>query len=110
MVAKNILHNFEPYFFTSSKEDNQAFILNNLAYLDSLEFLLQCDFHQFWCTVLYEPSCAVSLRSFFLHPIPPYQVPYLEDEYAEIYNRIYNLYLLVYTRLITFKESEVNLY
>ncbi|CAG9812776.1 unnamed protein product [Phaedon cochleariae] len=105
-LPKCILHTFEPYTFTLSQEENKSFITKNLMFMESLEFLLTCDFHQFWCTILFEPSAAVSLRKFILNPIPHYQTEYLEDEYFDIYKTVFNMFILVYERLITFWVSE----
>lgn len=78
-------------------------------FMESLEYLLKCNYHQFWCTVLFEPTAVLALRSFILNPIPPYEAKYLDGEYQNLYKTIYNLFQLVYERLITFKASEVSL-
>lgn len=105
-LPKCVLFKYEPYSFTE-KEENQAFITNNLLFIESLEYLLKCNFHQFWCTILFEPTAVVSLRSFMLNPLPPYQARYIDDECAEIYKKIFNMFPLVYERLCTFKCSQV---
>lgn len=102
--------NFEPYIFSLSKEENVDFLTKNMAFFDSLEYLLKCNYHQFWCTIFFEPSAAVSLRSFILNPIPPYQMIHLEEEYANLYHSVFRMFLLVYQRLITFKVSEVSIF
>ncbi|XP_074032009.1 activating signal cointegrator 1 complex subunit 2 [Leptinotarsa decemlineata] len=106
-LPKCILYKFEPYVFNLSEDENMAFITKNLLFIESLEFLLECDFHQFWCTILFETSAAVSLRSFILNPIPYYQSRYLKGEYAEIYKTVFNRFLHVYKRLLNFRASEV---
>lgn len=105
-LPKIILYNFQPYAFTFPTEDDMVFITDNLMYIDCLDYLLKCNFHQFWCTILFEPSAAVSLRSFILNPILPHQMAYLEDDYAKVYIAVFNKFLLVYQRLIQFKASE----
>lgn len=80
-----------------------------MLFIDSLDYLLKCNYHQFWCTILFEPTAAVVLRSFILHPVPWYQTVYLEDEYADVYKTVFNKFLSVYKRLLTFKASQVRL-
>ncbi|XP_056634151.1 activating signal cointegrator 1 complex subunit 2 [Diorhabda sublineata] len=105
-LPKIILYKFQPYIFTFPKEEDISFLANNLLYIDSLDYFLKCNFHQFWCTILFEPSAAVSLRSFILNPILPYQVAYLEDEYAKVYSTVFEKFLQVYKRLIQFRASQ----
>ncbi|KAJ8916873.1 hypothetical protein NQ315_005880 [Exocentrus adspersus] len=105
-ITKNIFHKYEQYVFTLKQEENISFITNNTLFIDSLDFFLTCNYHQFWCTILFQPSAVICLRSFILHPIPWYQTVYLEDEYADVYNTVFNKFLCVYKRLITFKESQ----
>ncbi|XP_072393970.1 activating signal cointegrator 1 complex subunit 2 [Diabrotica undecimpunctata] len=105
-LPKVILYNYEPYVFTESEEENIGFITNNVHFIDSLQYLLKCNFHQFWCTILFEPSAAVSLRSFILNPVTSHQLAYLENEYADVYKTVFKTFLLVYRRLVTFKVSE----
>uniref|UniRef100_A0A6P7F821 Activating signal cointegrator 1 complex subunit 2 n=1 Tax=Diabrotica virgifera virgifera TaxID=50390 RepID=A0A6P7F821_DIAVI len=106
-LPKVILYNYEPYVCTQSEEENISFITNNVHFIDSLQYLLKCNFHQFWCTIFFEPSAAVSLRSFILNPVTSHQLAYLEHEYAEVYKTVFKTFLLVYRRLVTFKVSEV---
>ncbi|XP_060522407.1 activating signal cointegrator 1 complex subunit 2 [Cylas formicarius] len=105
-LPRCVFHNYEPYSFTASKEENLTFLTRNVLFLDSISYLLNCNFHQFWCTILFEPSAVIALRSFLLSPISPYQVRYLEDEYLEVYKAIFENFLLVYEKLVNFKWSE----
>lgn len=107
-LPKCILYQFEPYSFNLSKEENVSFVTRNTLFVEGLEYLVKCDFHQFWCTILFEPSATLALRSFVLNPVPPYEAKYLEDEHATIYKRIFHIYPLVFERLITFRASEVS--
>ncbi|KAJ8959098.1 hypothetical protein NQ318_022355 [Aromia moschata] len=104
-LPKCVLYRFEPYIFTLSQEENATFLGNNLQFIESLDHLLKCNYHQFWCTILYEPSAVLALRSFILNPIPWYQARYLENEYADVYKTVFNKFLLVYERLLTFRKS-----
>ncbi|CAH1966346.1 unnamed protein product [Acanthoscelides obtectus] len=105
-LPKCILYKFEPYIFTLSKEENSSFISDNTLFIGALEYLLNCNFHQFWCTILFEPTAVVSLRSFLLNPVLPHQSKYLKGEFSDINKTIFSLFLLVYERLTTFKVSE----
>ncbi|XP_030764124.1 activating signal cointegrator 1 complex subunit 2 [Sitophilus oryzae] len=99
--------NYQPYSFANDTEDYECYIEKNLLFLEVLEYLLNCNYHQFWCTILFEPLATVSLRSFLLSPILPFQTSYLDSEYLEIYKAIYTKFILVYRKLLLFKQNEV---
>ncbi|CAG9773525.1 unnamed protein product [Ceutorhynchus assimilis] len=108
LLPPTFLHRFEPFSIIQAEEEEERvnFITKNIQYLEGLEFLLNCNFHQFWCTILNEPSAVVALRSFLLEPILPYQFTYLVDECLEVYMAVLTTFLLVYEKLLTFKKSE----
>ncbi|CAG9859128.1 unnamed protein product [Phyllotreta striolata] len=105
-LPKLVLYPFEPYNFASPDEENSNFIVKNVDFSDTLDYFSKCDFHQFWCSVIFENSSAVSLRSFLLNPIFPYQMKHLNGEFSDLYRVILEKFLLVYKRLIKFDFSE----
>lgn len=108
-LPKVVLHKFEPFSILQGEEENTTFLFKNMLFLDGLDYLLNCNYHQFWCTILFEPTVAIALRSFLLNPILPFQVKYLEGEYLQLYETVFTKYLLVYEKLLTFKQSEVSI-
>ncbi|XP_050308119.1 activating signal cointegrator 1 complex subunit 2 [Anthonomus grandis grandis] len=105
-LPKGSLSQWVPFSIHQKDEENVTFLAKNIVYLQGLEYLLNCDFHQFWCLVLYEPSVTVSLRSFLLNPVLPFQFKYLERDNLQLFKAVFNKFLLVYEKLITFKKSE----
>ncbi|CAH0564260.1 unnamed protein product [Brassicogethes aeneus] len=105
-LPKCVLYPFEPYVFTLPPEENKTFLSSNLLYSRSLDYLLKCNYHQFWCTILYEPTAAICLRSFILNPISNFQCSYLEGDDLLLFREILDKYLLVYQRLLNFKATE----
>lgn len=101
---------YQPYNFTLSAEKNSSFIKNNQLFLKTLHYLLSCNYHQFWCLVLFEPKIAICLHSFLLNPIVPYQIKNLDEEAASVYLQVFSQLRRVYQRLTTFQETEVDLF
>jgi activating signal cointegrator complex subunit 2 len=97
---------YQPYNFTLSAEKNSSFIKNNQLFLKTLHYLLSCNYHQFWCLVLFEPKIAICLHSFLLNPIVPYQIKNLDEEAATVYLQVFSQLRRVYQRLTTFQETE----
>lgn len=106
-LSKGTLPKFQTYFFSEDNEENISFLLKNVSYCEGLDYLLNCSYHQFWCVIFFEPSASIALRSFLLNPIIPFQVEYLDDSYLDLYKTIYNKFLLVYEKLLTFTQSEI---
>ncbi|KAL4705175.1 hypothetical protein ACJJTC_018421, partial [Scirpophaga incertulas] len=76
------------------------------AYLADLKWLLSMRHHRFWSTVLYHPQCMDTLVSFLQEANPPYIPPYDNREIQRLYTEIRKLVLIVFSRLITNKESK----
>lgn len=106
-LPKVSLHRFEPP--SVPLQSDEDFICKNMLFIESLDYLLICNYHQFWCTILFEPLVVPSLQSFLLTPVLPFECKYLEGECLEVYNVVLNKFLLVYERLLTFKQSRVSL-
>lgn len=106
-LPKTYFYKYKPYSLGSDLEANGSIQANNLLFLQCLDFLLDCSYHQFWCTILFEPSAPISLRSFLLNTISPFQIKYLNDTNSKTFKAIYEKFHLVYERLLLLKESEV---
>ncbi|XP_063537394.1 activating signal cointegrator 1 complex subunit 2 [Cydia strobilella] len=76
------------------------------GYLDDLKLLLSLEHHRFWSTVLYHPQCMDSLVSFLQEASPPYMPPHESRDVQKLYGEIRRLILVVFSRLITNKESK----
>ncbi|XP_044253366.1 activating signal cointegrator 1 complex subunit 2 [Tribolium madens] len=99
-------YKYQPYNFTLSKKENSSYLISNRLFLQTLHYLLSCNYHQFWCLVLYEPKVAVCLHSFLLNPILPHQIKNLDDETCTVYLAVFSQFRRVYQRLTTFQETE----
>ncbi|KAL1494944.1 hypothetical protein ABEB36_010445 [Hypothenemus hampei] len=88
-------------------DEDKNFLMKNSAFLEGLDHLLNYDFHQFWCTILFEPSATAALHSFLLNPILPFHIKWVKGECRTMSNAILSKFLLVYKRLLTFYKSEV---
>ncbi|KAM3959656.1 activating signal cointegrator 1 complex subunit 2 [Aphomia sociella] len=75
-------------------------------YLDNLKWLLSLEHHRFWSTVLYHPQCMDSLVSFLQEACPPYLPLHDSQEVQKLYEEIRRLVLVVFSRLVTNKESK----
>ncbi|XP_066137597.1 activating signal cointegrator 1 complex subunit 2 isoform X2 [Euwallacea fornicatus] len=106
-LPKVAFFNFEPLSLLHWEQANASFVVKNTLYIDSLDYLLKCDFHQFWCTVLFETSAVAAIQSLLLNPILPFESKYLQGEYLEVYRSVYNKFLLVYDKLLDFNKSEI---
>lgn len=100
-------NNYQEYYGEFSKEDNSLFIERNVAFSETLQELLDYDYHQFWCHILFEPKICVVLTHFVLNPIYWYELHNLDDVYCQVYNIVFDKVLKVYERMLRFKESEV---
>ncbi|XP_063365773.1 activating signal cointegrator 1 complex subunit 2 [Cydia amplana] len=76
------------------------------GYLEDLKWLLSLEHHRFWSTVLYHPQCMDSLVSFLQEASPPYMPPHETRDVQKLYAEIRRLILVVFSRLITNKESK----
>lgn len=83
------------------------FVESNVLFIETLQDLLDCDYHQFWCHVLFEPKICTVLANFVLNPVHWYERHNLEDVYLQVYNVVFEKVLKVYERLLRFKETEV---
>ncbi|ERL91004.1 hypothetical protein D910_08346 [Dendroctonus ponderosae] len=105
-LLKLSFHKFAPVCIPQQDGENTAFLAENTLFIDSLDYLLTCDYHHFWCCILFEESATTAIRSFLLKPVLPFEANYLEGEYMEVYKTVFNKFLLVYKKLLTFKQSE----
>lgn len=64
-------------------------------------------YFRFWSVVLFHPNCMDTLISFLQEASPPYEPPHKINEVNIIYEEIRRLVLVIFSRLITNKESEV---
>ncbi|XP_045500339.1 activating signal cointegrator 1 complex subunit 2 [Colias croceus] len=77
-------------------------------YLENLKWLLSLEHHKFWSTVLYHPQCMDSLISFLQEASPPYIPPHECKEVQSLYEDIRRLVFVVFSRLVTNKESKTH--
>ncbi|XP_049876018.1 activating signal cointegrator 1 complex subunit 2 [Pectinophora gossypiella] len=75
-------------------------------YLDNLKWLLSLEHHRFWSVVIYHPKCMDALVSFLQESNPPYMPPYENTEVQTLYGDIRKYIFIVFSRLITNKESK----
>ncbi|XP_032519004.2 activating signal cointegrator 1 complex subunit 2 isoform X2 [Danaus plexippus] len=76
------------------------------VYLENLKWLLGLEHHRFWSTILYHPQCMDCLISFIQEVSPPYLPAHECGDVRGIYEEIRRLVLVVFSRLITNKESK----
>ncbi|CAH2238345.1 activating signal cointegrator 1 complex subunit 2 [Pararge aegeria] len=76
------------------------------VYIGNLKWLLGLEHYRFWSTVLYHPQCMDSLISFIQEASPPYIPPHESKEVQKLYDEIRRLVLVVFSRLVTNKESK----
>ncbi|XP_059057637.1 activating signal cointegrator 1 complex subunit 2 [Achroia grisella] len=76
------------------------------VYLDNLKWLLSLEHHRFWSTILYHPQCMDSLVSFLQEANPPYIPLHDSREIEQLYEEIRRLVLIIFSRLVTNKESK----
>ncbi|XP_026756130.2 activating signal cointegrator 1 complex subunit 2 [Galleria mellonella] len=76
------------------------------VFLDNLKWLLSLEHHRFWSTVLYHPQCMDSLVSFLQEANPPYIPMHDNREVQKLYEDVRRLVLIVFSRLVTNKESK----
>ncbi|XP_046969536.1 activating signal cointegrator 1 complex subunit 2 [Vanessa cardui] len=75
-------------------------------YLDNLKWLLELEHNRFWSTVLYHPMCMDMTVSFIQEANPPYIEPHDSKDVQKLYEEIRRLVLVIFSRLITNKESK----
>lgn len=102
-----VYYNYQEYYGEFSKEDNNYFVEKNFLFNETLQDLLDYDYHQFWCHILFESNIAAILTHFVLNPIYWYEIHTLDDTSYQIYNVIFDNVLKIYERMLKFKESEV---
>ncbi|CAG4994667.1 unnamed protein product [Parnassius apollo] len=83
-----------------------AWVTKMEIYLKNLKWLLGLEHHRFWSTVLYHPNCMDSLISFLQEASPPYMPPHESKNVQKLYEEIRRLILIIFSRLITNKESK----
>ncbi|CAG9564867.1 unnamed protein product [Danaus chrysippus] len=76
------------------------------VYLENLKWLLGLEHHRFWSTILYHPQCMDCLISFIQEASPPYLPVHECGDVRIIYEDIRRLVLIVFSRLVTNKESK----
>ncbi|KAI5636566.1 CUE domain-containing protein [Phthorimaea operculella] len=76
------------------------------VYLEDLKWLLSLEHHRFWSTILYHSQCMDSLVSFLQEASPPYLPPHESRDVQTLYGDIRRQVLIVFSRLITNKESK----
>ncbi|CAH0679965.1 unnamed protein product [Chilo suppressalis] len=76
------------------------------AYLADIKWLLSLQHHKFWSTILYHSQCMDALVAFLQEANPPYIPPHETREVQKIYAEIRRLVLIVFSRLVTNKESK----
>ncbi|XP_013140995.1 PREDICTED: activating signal cointegrator 1 complex subunit 2 [Papilio polytes] len=84
-----------------------AWIMKMKVYLEDLKFLLALPHHRFWSTILYHTSCMDALVSFLQEASPPYMPPHENKDVQKLYEEIRRLVLIIFSRLITNKESKI---
>lgn len=97
---------YQNYDFNGTEEDNAWFLENNKGYNLFLQYLIQCNYHQFWCSIIFNDEVCKVLREFTLSPIPIYLYPELKTKFQDMYKTTFNRYYMVWKRLFNFKESE----
>ncbi|XP_050664663.1 activating signal cointegrator 1 complex subunit 2 [Leptidea sinapis] len=75
-------------------------------YLENLKWLLSLEHHRFWSTVLHHSQCMDMIISFLQEARPPYMTPYEMKDVRSLYEEIRRLVLVVFSRLVTNKESK----
>lgn len=74
-----------------------------------LKWLLQLEFHKFWSEVVNNPKIIQILASFFQEASPCYSpLKTSNEKVKELYHEILRLATMVFCRLVTAKESEVD--
>ncbi|KAF2897338.1 hypothetical protein ILUMI_08833 [Ignelater luminosus] len=96
---------FHPFYPQFSNKENEEFLRRNLEFLESIDFLTKCTYHQFWCYVMCEPRVSVIIKSFLEHSVSPYAAIYLNEEFLQLYNKIYSTVCCIYERLLHFNVS-----
>ncbi|XP_034834671.1 activating signal cointegrator 1 complex subunit 2 [Maniola hyperantus] len=76
------------------------------VYIENLKWLLGLEYYRFWSTVLYHSQCMDSLISFIQEATPPYIPPHESKDVQKLYEEIRRLVLVVFSRLVTNKESK----
>ncbi|KRT81935.1 hypothetical protein AMK59_5834 [Oryctes borbonicus] len=99
-------HKYQPYYSEVAEEENELYASSNKLFLENLQFLLQCSYHQFWNYIIFEPRIKMILRSFIFNPVHMYELKYL-GKHLELYNDIYTDIATIYSRILTCKESNV---
>ncbi|XP_026495747.2 activating signal cointegrator 1 complex subunit 2 isoform X2 [Vanessa tameamea] len=76
------------------------------TYLDNLKWLLELEQNRFWSTILYHPMCMDMVISFIQEANPPYIASQDSKDVQKLYEEIRRLILVIFSRLITNKESK----
>lgn len=99
---------YQPYYPQFSREENYLFKISNTGFCQTLEDLLEYDFHIFWCVISFSEEVPIILNDFIKEPVYIFDYDRLgEEERAISYDITINS-LHVYQRLIRFKQSEVS--
>ncbi|CAH0720515.1 unnamed protein product, partial [Brenthis ino] len=75
-------------------------------YLGNLKWLLELEHHRFWSTILHHPQCMDAIISFIQDANPPYLELHDSKDVQKLYEEIRRLILVVFSRLVTNKESK----
>lgn len=100
-------YSYQPYFPQFSKEDNYLFKEQNVLFCQTLQDLLDYDFHIFWCVLIFSAEAGTVLKEFVSEPVYNFDYDCLDAEETDIYAGILINSLHVYQRMLRFKESEV---
>ncbi|XP_077298373.1 activating signal cointegrator 1 complex subunit 2 isoform X2 [Arctopsyche grandis] len=73
--------------------------------IDDLKWLLSLEYHRFWSQIVHHTPCMDMLVSFLQEAYPPYLPMHEDKSVMDLYNEAYKKVLIVFSRLITNKES-----
>lgn len=79
-------------------------------FLENLQFILNCTYHQFWCYFVFELRIVNMLDSFITNPISMQELKLLNKNYLSFYENLHECVAKIVMRLLTFKESKVLLF
>ncbi|XP_065162173.1 activating signal cointegrator 1 complex subunit 2 [Atheta coriaria] len=99
---------YQEYFtFTENVEDNvEQFRYKGLKYIESLDFLLQLNYHQFWCYITKNPSTVRMLKSYLCSFTPAVEIVKMDERCSDVANRIHQKVQIILCRVLTFKHSD----
>lgn len=78
----------------------------NKLFLESLKYILERSYHQFWVLLLFEPKVRKILASFLENPLAWYETKHLDKENLILYSEICDCAAKVYNKMLTFRQSD----